>query len=156
MGLARAVKISLGVTQKVLRISKTIFKPKATEVWLDRGIKREINYRGKHSIDATKCLGCGMCARTCPVSCIEMVPTGLKKPRAIPQIRLNECIFCGLCRDVCPAKAITMTHDYRVYAEPGTWENIKTMRVKAKNLDEAIEKAKRTEEATKLKKEKKE
>jgi NADH:ubiquinone oxidoreductase subunit F (NADH-binding)/Pyruvate/2-oxoacid:ferredoxin oxidoreductase delta subunit/(2Fe-2S) ferredoxin len=47
-----------------------------------------------------KCIGCTLCARGCPVSCIA----GNKKEKhAIDQ---NECIKCGVCFDVCKFNAI--------------------------------------------------
>ena len=47
------------------------------------------------------CIGCGLCARKCPVKCIS----GEKKERhAIDAAR---CIKCGTCREVCPVQAVT-------------------------------------------------
>jgi len=46
------------------------------------------------------CIGCGLCSRGCPVSCI----TGEKrKHHTIDQAR---CIKCGACETVCPVKAV--------------------------------------------------
>lgn len=54
----------------------------------------------KIEIDETKCKGCGICKRNCPVNAI----TG--EPRTPHKIDLDICIKCGTCIDKCPFKAI--------------------------------------------------
>jgi NADH-quinone oxidoreductase subunit I len=155
MELKEILEIPIEATKKVLRVSKALFSPKATEVWWDKGIKRELHYRGRHKINANLCIGCSLCARSCPVNCIEMVPTGVKKPRAVPKVRANECIFCGLCEDACPTKpekAIKLTNHYSMMVEPGTWDNLSKYIFEPENLKEAIEKAKKMEELIEKKK----
>jgi NADH-quinone oxidoreductase subunit F len=51
-----------------------------------------------YQIDPDKCKGCSLCAKKCPVGCIN----GEKKqPHAIDQ---SQCIKCGNCLEVCPPK----------------------------------------------------
>jgi NADH-quinone oxidoreductase subunit I len=155
MEVRNAFKVPIEITKKVIRITKAIFEPKATEVWWDKGLEREYNYRGKHIIRADLCIGCSLCARACPVNCIEMIPTGVKKPRAVPRVRANECMFCGFCEDACPVKpekAIRLTKDYRMFVEPATWENLSRFVFEPENLEETIEKAKLFEEEMEKKK----
>jgi NADH-quinone oxidoreductase subunit I len=146
--LKDVLKVPFEAAKIVVRVSKAIFVPKATEIWWDKGIKREFRHRGKHVIKADICIGCGMCSRSCPVNCIEMIPTGVKKPRAVPRVRANKCIFCGFCEDACPAKpekAIKLTDHYSLIVEPGIWENLSRFTFEPENLQETIERAKRAE-----------
>jgi NADH:ubiquinone oxidoreductase subunit F (NADH-binding) len=53
------------------------------------------------NINKDKCIGCSLCARRCPVSCIS----GSRQDKyTITQV---DCVKCGNCLEVCPVKAIT-------------------------------------------------
>lgn len=53
-----------------------------------------------YSILSDKCVGCGLCAKNCPVKCIS---GELKKPYTI---NAENCIKCGVCMSKCKFKAI--------------------------------------------------
>ncbi|MEN6458417.1 MAG: NADH-quinone oxidoreductase subunit NuoF [Thermoguttaceae bacterium] len=53
-----------------------------------------------YEINAAKCVGCTVCARNCPVTCISGVR---KEPHIIDQMR---CIKCGRCFEVCRFNAV--------------------------------------------------
>ncbi len=46
------------------------------------------------------CTGCGACANSCPVGCIQMRPDG--EGFLYPQIDEQKCTRCNKCRTVCP------------------------------------------------------
>ncbi|MGC9362733.1 MAG: NADH-ubiquinone oxidoreductase-F iron-sulfur binding region domain-containing protein, partial [Candidatus Syntrophosphaera sp.] len=74
-------------------------------------------------IDKSRCIGCSLCARKCPVSCID----GSREDKyTITQI---DCIKCGNCQDVCPVNAIDRI--------PGMHEDVITHKEEiAKSIEE--------------------
>ena len=56
-------------------------------------------------IDKSMCLGCGMCARNCPVEAISKSNEPGKNSRLMAyEIDTSKCVRCGSCLNVCPAK----------------------------------------------------
>jgi formate hydrogenlyase subunit 6/NADH:ubiquinone oxidoreductase subunit I len=80
-------------------------------------------YRLHNEID--DCIVCDLCAKICPVNCIEIdaikatedigITTDGTKKRlyaATFNIDLAKCCYCGLCTTVCPTDCLTMTKVY--------------------------------------------
>ena len=55
--------------------------------------------RSKPVVKKSKCVGCGVCMRSCPGKAIELIN---KKP----SFDYNKCIRCYCCQELCPQTAI--------------------------------------------------
>ncbi|MDR1522483.1 MAG: electron transfer flavoprotein subunit alpha [Endomicrobium sp.] len=64
------------------------------------------------NIISEKCVGCQMCAKSCPFSAISMVerPEHPKK-LMLAKIDLNKCTYCGICNQTCKFNAIEIKLD---------------------------------------------
>ena len=51
-------------------------------------------------IDKNQCIGCGLCAKKCPMESAELV-------NGKAQINQHNCICCGVCQHACPVQAIS-------------------------------------------------
>lgn len=72
-------------------------------------------FRGFLHNDVPRCISCSMCARVCPVDCIELDSfMGPDKKRVLTRfdIDIGRCMFCGLCTEVCPPKCLNHTEGY--------------------------------------------
>lgn len=74
------------------------------------------NYRGRPGLVFEKCLGCGICVRMCPTTCIELIDVADDKGEMVrrPQINVGRCMMCGYCAEYCPVNAMTTTTDYEL------------------------------------------
>lgn len=58
--------------------------------------------RGKVTINAHECKGCGLCVEACPPKCLRLLP-GLNSYGVRPAHYAGEgCTACGICFYVCP------------------------------------------------------
>lgn len=106
-----------GVTLKrFLRPTVTTEYPEEKRPMADR-------YRGLPSLRTDPdtgealCVACGLCARICPTSCLEMhVIPSEEGDRELGEfiLRSGRCLFCGFCAQVCPVDAITMSKEYEL------------------------------------------
>lgn len=82
---------------------------------------------GRYQLDVEidDCIVCDLCAKICPVDCIEI--ESIKSTEAIGKtsdgttkrlyaakfdIDMAKCMYCGLCTIVCPTECIIMTDEY--------------------------------------------
>src|SRR5207244_3910649 len=104
-----------------------------THLYPYQKVELPVAFRGQHSIDWFKCIGCELCAkvcpneciyfevdvcigcrkceRECPTRCIDMLdgPNDRKgKPIVIPEFDYTKCIGCQQCVDVCPVDCLHM------------------------------------------------
>jgi NADH-quinone oxidoreductase subunit I/NAD(P)H-quinone oxidoreductase subunit I len=74
------------------------------------------NYRGRPGLRFDRCLGCGICVRACPTTCIELVDVADDNGNMVkrPQVNVGRCMMCGYCAEYCPVDAMTTTTDYEL------------------------------------------
>jgi NADH-quinone oxidoreductase subunit I len=102
---------------------KRAFIPKITIQYPEEKRDMPPRFRGLPSLRADPdtgealCVACGLCARICPTSCLEMnVIPSEEGDRELGEfiLRAGRCMFCGLCSQVCPVDAITMSAEYEL------------------------------------------
>lgn len=85
------------------------------------------NARNQLHVEIDDCIVCDLCAKICPVDCIEIEAikavedigktsdgTTKRLHAAKFDIDMAKCMFCGLCTIVCPTECIIMTDEYDV------------------------------------------
>src|SRR5437899_2444275 len=102
-----------------------------THLYPYQKVELPLAYRGQHSIDWFKCIGCELCAKVCPNECIyfefyEVEPTSeylhpsraqldeMKKIIRRPAVDVGHCLFCGNCMEYCPTDAWNFTQEFEL------------------------------------------
>ena len=62
------------------------------------------------------CIGCGKCAKKCPMDAIRLVES--TSNRKLAEINPNRCIGCGVCVQQCPKKAIRLEKNRQEHTPP--------------------------------------
>jgi len=133
-GLFRPLSVTLKQAMQTTPVLNRIFpggrKP-VTYLYPYERIESYRSYRGQHSIDWFKCIGCELCAKVCPNECIyfEFVKVEKDSPYVLPprakadvmksQIRrpavdVGHCLFCGNCSEYCPTDAWMFIQDFEL------------------------------------------
>ena len=73
-------------------------------------------YRGKHTLDFKRCIGCSNCVQICPNDCMWMEKIEDPELGKIerPGVDMGRCLFCGFCVEVCPTVALHETVEFEL------------------------------------------
>ncbi len=107
------------------------FSPSVTLQYPDEKMELPDGARARLYVNIDDCIGCNLCARACPVNCIdiETVPatpdvdlgkTSTGNPKrfwlTLFDIDMAKCMYCDLCVHPCPTDCIYMVPEYE-YSE---------------------------------------
>ncbi len=164
----KSIFTGMGVTMKHL------FQPSVTLQYPDERVELPTDSRAKLYVDIDDCIGCNLCARACPVNCIDIETvmatedvdlgkTSTGNPKRFWLTRFNidmaKCMYCDLCVHPCPTDCIKMVQEYEYSEFDRTnlvyhFSNLSpemVAEVKEKAEKEAEEKKRKREEAKRKK-----
>jgi formate hydrogenlyase subunit 6/NADH:ubiquinone oxidoreductase subunit I len=101
--------------------SSWLFRRPATIQYPDR-IEKPVqemlpeSYRGTLEVDLARCTACLLCARACPIDCIEIqveknATSGVRELTRF-DIDIGRCMYCGLCTEACRFDSISHTAEF--------------------------------------------
>lgn len=99
------------VVRSLTHAIKNVFVKPVTRLYPEEIMELPERFKGRHHLDIEKCVGCGICAQTCPNNCIEIVKF---QSSWYPQIDYGHCLFCYLCAEMCPLNALSNTKEFEL------------------------------------------
>lgn len=74
------------------------------------------NYRGVLEVDLDRCTGCLLCAKACPLGCIDISvcknPATNEREFEKFDIDIGLCMYCGICAETCNFDALVHTSQF--------------------------------------------
>ncbi len=116
------VKIKKSFVKPWMGIKYLFKKPVTIKIPYEK-IEPAPKYRGFHTLDWKKCIGCNFCGQICPARAIEMTwieVDGQMEKRPHPKVDYGRCTFCQFCVDVCPTGALGFSENF--YLATGGFE----------------------------------
>ncbi|BAP58320.1 NADH-quinone oxidoreductase subunit NuoI [Candidatus Tachikawaea gelatinosa] len=108
--------------RSIFIIFMNIFSKRETKRYPKEPVYLSPRYRGRVVLTRDpdgleRCVACGLCAVSCPVSCISLKKSEKKDGRWYAKyfrINFSRCIFCGMCEEACPTMAIQLIPDFEL------------------------------------------
>jgi formate hydrogenlyase subunit 6/NADH:ubiquinone oxidoreductase subunit I len=92
-------------------VSQSLFKRPFTEKYPYVHYATPARLRGCLQWNSEGCTGCGLCAKDCPASAIEMNVLDRKAKRFVFTYHLDRCTFCAQCVVSCRQGCISMSSE---------------------------------------------
>jgi len=108
------VKLKKSFVKPWMGIKYLFKKPVTIKIPYEK-IEPAPKYRGFHTLDWKKCIGCNFCGQICPARAIEMTwieVDGRMEKRPHPKVDYGRCTFCQFCVDVCPTGALGFSENF--------------------------------------------
>ncbi len=108
------VKLKRSFVKPWMGIKYLFKKPVTMKIPFER-MEPAPKYRGFHTLNWKKCIGCNFCGQICPARAIEMTwieVDGKVEKRPHPKVDYGRCTFCQFCVDVCPTGALGHVENY--------------------------------------------
>jgi NAD(P)H-quinone oxidoreductase subunit I len=105
-----------GIAKGMVVTMKNALRRPITTQYPEQKLNISRRTRGNQLVwDKNRCIACSMCAKACPVRCIDMV-TSRDENNKLKVDKMDYdaglCIFCGLCVEACPKTCLFMSTDY--------------------------------------------
>lgn len=119
----RAIGRSLWAVVVGMRVTlSNMLRPTITVQYPDEKLDLPVGFRGLPVLLSDpdgnlKCVSCELCAKACPVNCIEIQShRGPDRAKVLDVYNLDAtwCMYCGLCVEACPFDAMAMSDQYEL------------------------------------------